>query len=155
MTREELIKYDSRKVRSDSRLTSIFKKFLEEDAKDIYRDGKIPAGCFGCQFNTHYNRWVRFVKEEKTMTKVKETKKENMPYALKDKNMKVFFKGKALSSKSSGTDWNEWINYPKDKDKVKNRKELFEQLPEKPKKEAKKKEEKKEVAKVAETNEEK
>jgi hypothetical protein len=55
MTRQELIKKGSSEVRNNATAISFFKKYLIEDW------GKIPDGCFGCQFNNTFQKWKEYV----------------------------------------------------------------------------------------------
>src|SRR5699024_10294671 len=156
MTRKELVKLGSNKVRKNSKLTAKYVNYLKEDAAYIYKSGRIPEGCFGCQFSSHFAKWSRYVnsldqemanKKEVTMANKKEVtmanKKEvtgTSTYKLKDPNTKIFFKGSVLKN---GSDDNLWIDFIKHKkDREKSRKEMFEVLPKdlQPKKASKAKE---------------
>ena len=59
MTKKELANKKSSEVRNNATLFSLFKDFLLEDW------GKIPSGCFGCEFNKHYERWAKPYRENK------------------------------------------------------------------------------------------
>src|SRR5690625_1178051 len=135
MTRKELVKLGSSKVRKDSKLTAKYVNYLKEDAAYIYKSGRIPEGCFGCQFSSHFAKWSRYVnsldqemanKKEVTMANKKEVTGTST-YKLKDPNTKIFFKGSVLKN---GSDDNLWIDFIKHKkDREKSRKEMFEVLP--------------------------
>jgi hypothetical protein len=107
MTRSDLIKKGSGVVRNNAAFFNAFKDYLIEDW------GQIPDGCFGCKFQTYFNRWAAQVNKgntkeikEKTLT---EKKTEMKTYILKDKNFKTFFKGEVLSINSSDSQWSEFI----------------------------------------------
>src|SRR5699024_4733693 len=135
MTRKELVKLGSNKVRKNSKLTAKYVNYSREDAAYIYKSGRIPEGCFGCQFSSHFAKWSRYVtsfdqevtnKKEVTMANKKEVTGTST-YKLKDPNTKIFFKGSVLKN---GSDDNLWIDFIKHKkDREKSRKELFEVLP--------------------------
>src|SRR5699024_3684691 len=135
MTRKELVKLGSNKVRKNSKLTAKYVNYLREDAAYIYKSGRIPEGCFGCQFSSHFAKWSRYVnsldqemanKKEVTMANKKEVT-DTSTYKLKDPNTKIFFKESVLKN---GSDDNLCIDFIKHKkDKEKSRKELFEVLP--------------------------
>lgn len=156
MTRKELVKLGSNKVRKNSKLTAKYVNYLKEDAAYIYKSGRIPEGCFGCQFSSHFAKWSRYVnsldqemanKKEVTMANKKEVtvsnKKEvsnTSTYKLKDSKTKIFFKGSVLKNGSDDKLWIDFIKHNKDREKA--RKELFEVLPKdlQPKKASKSKE---------------
>lgn len=147
MTRDELIKQGASKVRRSPALYALYKKYVTEDAKEMYASGRLPKGCFGCQFNSIFSRWKKHVSLNKSDTsKLKDMavysakkvdkaqKKKAAPsgdrsYQLKSPTKKLFFKGKVLSRYSSSEDWLGFINHPKDPAKVKARKDLFSKLP--------------------------
>lgn len=148
MTRKELVKLGSNKVRKNSKLTAKYVNYLKEDAAYIYKSGNIPEGCFGCQFSSHFAKWSRYVnsldqemanKKEVTMANKKEVTGTST-YKLKDPNTKIFFKGFVLKNGSDDSLWIDFIKHKKDREK--SRKELFEVLPKdlQPKKASKAKE---------------
>ena len=148
MTRKDLVKLGSNKVRKDSKLTAKYVNYLKEDAAYIYKSGRIPEGCFGCQFSSHFAKWSRYVngldqemasKKEVTMANKKEVTGTST-YKLKDSNTKIFFKGSVLKNGSDDSLWIGFIKHKKDREK--SRKELFEVLPKdlQPKKASKAKE---------------
>jgi hypothetical protein len=55
MTRQELIKKGSSEVRHNATAFSLFKEFI------IIDFGKLPDGCFGCQFNNTFQSWKEYV----------------------------------------------------------------------------------------------
>ena len=135
MTRKELVKLGSSKVRKNSKLTAKYVNYLKEDAAYIYKSGRIPEGCFGCQFSSHFAKWSRYVnsldqdmasKKEVTMANKKEVTGTST-YKLKDPNTKIFFKGSVLKNGSDDSLWIDFIKHKKDREK--SRKELFEVLP--------------------------
>ena len=148
MTRKELVKLGSSKVRKNSKLTAKYVNYLKEDAAYIYKSGRIPEGCFGCQFSSHFAKWSRYVnsldqdmasKKEVTMANKKEVTGTST-YKLKDPNTKIFFKGSVLKNGSDDSLWIDFIKHKKDREK--SRKEMFEVLPKdlQPKKASKAKE---------------
>ena len=118
MTKQELANKKSSEVRNNTTLFSLFKDFLLEDW------GKIPSGCFGCEFNKHYERWAKPYRESKIIVQQIKTI-SNMNYILKDENFKTFFKGEVLSKNSSSAEWADFIL----SNKTEERKELFIKLP--------------------------
>lgn len=135
MTRKELVKLGSSKVRKNSKLTAKYVNYLKEDAAYIYKSGRIPEGCFGCQFSSHFAKWSRYVnsldqemanKKEVTMANKKEVTGIST-YKLKDPSTKIFFKGSVLKNGSDDSLWVDFIKHKKDREK--SRKELFEVLP--------------------------
>jgi len=148
MTRKELVKLGSNKVRKNYKLTAKYVNYLKEDAAYIYKSGRIPEGCFGCQFSSHFAKWSRYVnslgqeianKKEVTMANKKEVTGTST-YKLKDPNTKIFFKGSVLKNGSDDSLWIDFIKHKKDREK--SRKEMFEVLPKdlQPKKASKAKE---------------
>lgn len=133
MTREELASQSSSRVRKDNALFSLFKKYITEDAALIFSGGKLPNGCFGCQFNQHFRVWSSFILKDKVQvsTKVNTTIMDysKKTYELENPTYRVFFDGNVLSSSSSDGQWMEWINYAEG-DLKKERKEKFKTLPE-------------------------
>lgn len=127
MTKEALAKMDSSVVRKDNALFSLFKKYVTEDAGLIYKSGKLPSGCFGCQFNSIFRRWSLLYREELNLKNAIEMKTQT--YKLKDQATSFYFGGKILNKNSSDAEWLQWINHPKDADKVKQRKDVFAVLP--------------------------
>ena len=135
MTREQLAKIDASKVRKDGKLSAEFKRFVVEDAPLLYSSGKIPPGCFGCQFKSIFNKWSSMILGSKTeLTETKQPKgvkkMDKKTYKLANQATKFYFRGKVLSKESGDAAWIEWIQYPKDKKKVEARKNNFEVLPE-------------------------
>jgi hypothetical protein len=121
MTRQELIKKGSSEVREDNDAISFFKKYLIEDW------GKIPDGCFGCEFSKFFERWKKQVLNgttNQTKEKILINKSTNMnTYILKDKNFKTYFMGEVLSINSSDAEWVAFLKKHQDK------KSLFTVLP--------------------------
>ena len=140
MTRQELASIDANRVRRDSKLFALYKKYVTEDAKYLYASGKLPSNCFGCTFRTLFQKWRNHVLQDGATTK----KNNNMSteskrvYKLKNDAFKVYFKGGVLSNKSTGDQWHEWINYPAQKALRDERKAKFEQAPAVEKKEKEK-----------------
>lgn len=120
LSKIELASKRSSDVRHNELLFDLFKKYLLEDW------GNIPAGCFGCDFNKHFQKWSD---PYLTKKKVELKKRENMAkdYILKDENYKTFYKGEVLSKNSSSEEWAEFIN--ENEAQVEKRKSLFKQLP--------------------------
>lgn len=143
MDRVTLAKIDPSKVRKDGKLFAEFKRYVTEDAPLIYASGKLPQGCFGCNFKTIFGKWKNVVlnQGDDAPIKAQPKNKKNMDkktYKLDNPVKKYYFKGKVLSKKSSDGDWIDWIKYPKEKSKVEARKKIFSVLPEalQPKKKA-------------------
>lgn len=132
MTREELANKSADEVRRDAVLFGLFKRYILEDAHLIFSSGKLPGGCFGCQFRAHYRRWQELYKSQPNITPMA---KDNKTYKLIDPTYRVYFRSGILDKDSPAEAWREWINHPKDSDKVKARKALFSVL-ENPKEEA-------------------
>lgn len=129
ISRIELAKMDANKVRRNPALFANFKTYVTEDAKYLYPAGRLPSGCFGCQFQSLFQKWKSYILYPVTEKTNKKMAKSNSTYELKDKHTKVYFEGKILSSNSSSEDWNRWINYPVDETKVQKRKDMFVKLP--------------------------
>lgn len=147
--REDLVRFGSEKVRSQPNLFSLFKKFLEEDVKHIYPNGKLPSNCFSCTFNLTFEKWKNYVISSEHYTKkIIKMSNTKTTYELKDPKIKVFFNGVLLDNNSSDEEWNKWINYNPEDEKVLIKKSYFQKLPnsaqEKP--QAKEKQEPKQVA---------
>lgn len=126
MTREQLAKKSASEVRKDKVLFGLYKDYFQQDAHLIYPNGKPPGNCFGCTFNTHYRKWQNL--QTKDTQPIEKMAKDNNTYVLKDPGYRVYFKGEILSKNSPADKWKDWINYPKDAEKVKKRKALFEVL---------------------------
>lgn len=131
MTRKELAKLDASKVRRKPDLYALYKKYVTEDAKHIYATGTLPAGCFGCQFSSIFQKWKNYILfgEEKLNSTTMKTTENKKTYVLSNPAFKVFFKGGVLSNKSTDSQWNEWINHPVDSKLIENRKSIFKTLP--------------------------
>lgn len=132
VSRIELAKMDANKVRRNAALFATFKEYVTEDAKYLYPNGKLPQGCFGCQFQSFFAKWKSFVlfgDNKKTKTLMA---KSNKGYELVDKDYKVYFEGGILSKDSPAEDWLRWLEYPVEKEKLEKRKSVFSQLPTKP-----------------------
>lgn len=130
MTKKELAKLDSQRVRRDAALFSLFKKYANEDAGLLYSTGKLPGGCFGCQFNSMFNRWRKLYTNSPDHSPANyTTMSKTKTYKLKNEATKYYFGGKVLSNKSTDGEWLRWINKPEDKEEVKRRKDIFETLP--------------------------
>lgn len=127
MTKEALAKLDPSEIRKDNALFSLFKKYVTEDAGLLYQSGKLPSGCFGCQFNSLFRKWSLLYKEDLQLKNAIEMKTQT--YKLKEQTAAFYFGGKILNRKSSDAEWLQWINYPTDPAKVKQRQEIFEVLP--------------------------
>lgn len=127
MTKEALAKLDPSMIRKDNALFSLFKKYVTEDAGLIYPSGKLPSGCFGCQFNSLFRKWSLLYKEDLQLKNAIEMKTQT--YKLKEQSTAFYFGGKILNRKSSDAEWLQWINYPTDPAKVKQRQEIFEVIP--------------------------
>lgn len=120
LSKIELASKRSSDVRHNELLFDLFKKYILEDW------GHIPSGCFGCDFNKHFQKWSE---PYLTKKKVELKKRENMAkdYILKDENYKTFYKGEVLSKNSSSKEWAEFIL--ENETQVEKRKALFKQLP--------------------------
>lgn len=123
MTREQLAALGATKVRKDKALFSLFKQYITEDAALIYSSGKLPTGCFSCQFPTHFNRWSGFIKKKDDTMSTKKT------YELADNRYRVYFNGGILDNSSDDDQWVAWIKYKQSKYSV-DRKAKFKTLPE-------------------------
>lgn len=161
MTRKELVKIGANNVRKNATLFAAFKKFIFEDAKKVFPNGKVPSGCFNCGFQSNFSRWAKTVdmnEEPKQLKGVKKMSEETKTYELKNRNTRLYFNGKVLSALSSDSEWVEWIKRPRDKELVEKRKDYFKKLPSelapKPKKveevKGEEQEDKKEEVKVVE-----
>lgn len=132
MTKENLAKIDANKVRKSSDLFALFKKYVTEDAGLIYASGKLPAGCFGCQFQTIFSKWRNVVINKNYNTKRNIMSNSKKTYILKNKATKFWFDGNVVDQNSSDLEWLRWIKYPVDTAKVEQRKQYFEKLPKDP-----------------------
>ena len=136
MKREQLYKMDAQSVRRDSKAYSAFKKFIYQDADEVFLNGKVPDNCFGCSFNSNFNKWKKAMSKGKKV--LDKPAVDDLVYELKNKKSRVFFGGKVLRDGSAGSDWNAWINHnPK---KKKERSAIFEKVPAKVASKAKTKE---------------
>lgn len=146
MTRLELTKIDANRVRKDKTLFAQYRKYLDEDVKYMYASGKLPQGCFGCQFKTIFSKWKKYVllesginnnkdmavynaKNVEAKTVAKSAGESKKAFELKSPSKKLYFKGKVLSKSSSDADWADFINYPEDEKARESRKALFKVLP--------------------------
>lgn len=136
MKREELANLDPSKVRKDKSLFALFKKYATEDAAEVFPDGKLPSGCFGCSFSRHFATWRRHYITTKTEFKMSQS--TGKTYELASPNFRVYFKGKVLNSQSTDGEWIDWINHPEEDEKRKKRTSQFSKLPEEVKPETKK-----------------
>jgi len=125
MTREQLAQQKASRVRNNARLATIYKKYIQEDAKYIYPNGRLPSNCFSCSFATHFDKWARYIKNKKIMT----TKKNNntVTYELVNNNSRVYFQGKVLSNKSDDSEWIAFIRHNKEREEK--RLAMFKVLP--------------------------
>jgi hypothetical protein len=128
-TKEQLINMGSEKIRNDAGLFSLFKQYVEEDICELYHDCKLPNNCFGCSFNTTFGRWRTYVLNNSKTIKRKIMSNSKSTYELKDERLRLFFDEKILDKNSSDEEWNTWINYPAEPEKVKERKAFFAKLP--------------------------
>jgi len=130
MTRKELAKLDAHRVRKNPTLFALFRKYLQEDAEKVFPNGKMPSGCFGCQYQKNFALWAkRFEQPTKQKEGVKTMSDETKTYELKNKHTRLYFSGKVLSSLSSDEDWIKWIKHPRTKELVEKRKSYFKKLP--------------------------
>lgn len=127
MTKEELAKIEAKKVRSDTSLFALFRKYVTEDAGLIYSTGKLPQGCFGCQFNSLFSKWQKLY--QSPLNTIKMANSEKKTYELENNATRIFFKGSVLSSNSSDEQWLEWLNHPADVSKRESRQKYFKKLP--------------------------
>ena len=120
LTKEQLATKKGSDVRHNGPLFDLFKKYIIEDW------GHIPAGCFGCDFNKHFQKWSQpYLKKTKSEIKKREIMQRD--YILKDENYKTFFKGEVLSKNSSSSEWAEFVKEnPAQEEKRRN---LFSKLP--------------------------
>lgn len=128
-TREELVRFGSEKVRAQPNLFSLFKKYLEEDVKHIYPNGRLPSNCFSCTFNLTFEKWKNYVVGSEHYTKKIKMSNTKTTYILKDPKTKIFFNGILLDRNSDDESWNQWINYNPEDEKVLIKKSYFEKLP--------------------------
>jgi len=120
LTKEQLATKKGSDVRHNGPLFDLFKKYIIEDW------GHIPAGCFGCDFNKHFQKWSQpYLKKTKSEIKKREIMQRD--YILKDENYKTFFKGEVLSKNSSSAEWAEFVQ--ENPAQVEKRKSLFSKLP--------------------------
>lgn len=128
--REDLVRFGSEKVRSQPNLFSLFKKYLEEDVKHIYPNGRLPNNCFSCTFNLTFEKWKNYVVSSEHYTKkIIKMSNTKTTYELKDPKTRMYFNGGLLDKNSSDEAWNEWINYNPQEDKVLIKKSYFHKLP--------------------------
>lgn len=124
MTREQLAVLGGHKVRKDAKLFQLFKTYITEDAVHIFPGGKLPSGCFGCQFANNFRKWQNHVlKDEKI-----EIMAGEKTYVLESPGYRVYFKGSVLSKDSDDRQWVEWITFAKG-EKREERKAKFKTLP--------------------------
>lgn len=128
----ELANMDANKVRKSPALFASFKKYVTEDAHLLYSNGKLPQGCFGCQFNSLFQKWKNAVTTVRSNFNTQTTKKmanSKKTYQLENNAARFYFKGGVLSNSSTDEEWLEWINYPVDQKKIDFRKKQFKVLP--------------------------
>lgn len=128
MERKKLAKKSSSSVRKDNALFSLFRKYLEEDAAHVFPNGKMPSGCFGCQFNNTFRKWSTYIITGKPQNS-KPMLQTDKTYKLRKSGFIAYFKGEFLSKKSTDEQWQAWINYPRSQNEVKKRKAEFTVLP--------------------------
>ena len=121
MTKFELANKKSSEVRNNATLFDLFKTYLLEDF------GKIPSGCFGCEFNTHFNRWSKPYKAGVVHERILTINTNKMTYILKDENYKTYHKGEVFSVNSSDAQWADFISA--NESQMEQRKALFTVLP--------------------------
>lgn len=117
MDRKELINKGAAAVRNTPHLFNAYKQFLLEDW------GKLPEGCFGCKFNSYFNKWKNQVLSN-NIIKMEEQINANKTYVLKDKSTNKYLYGEVYSNYSPD---GHWIKYLK---LIPEGKELFMVLPE-------------------------
>ena len=124
MTREELIKLGSAKVKGTPKFKKIYQDFLIEDF------GSLPEGCFGCRFNSHWTQWVQKVTNNTNIIMEKEITKKNNTFLLKNENTLVYLGGEVIGKNSPDKLWVKWLTLENlnEADKEK-RKEIFVKLP--------------------------
>lgn len=125
MKREDLARLDPREIRKDAKKFSLFKQYVTEDASFVFPSGKLPQGCFGCQFLSNFSKWKNYVLKPKT----KQGMSKNKSYKLQNDKFIVYFKGRVLDKNSTDEDWEDWINYPNTPEKIQDRKRYFNKLP--------------------------
>ncbi|WP_144428861.1 hypothetical protein [Chryseobacterium sp. StRB126] len=99
MDRLELINKGADAVRNTPLLFNAYKQFLLEDW------GQLPQGCFGCQFNNHFNQWKNQVLNKNIIPMEKKTENSNKTYVLKDRGTLKYLYGDVWSNNSSDADW--------------------------------------------------
>lgn len=127
MTREELASLGSSKVRKDNALFNLFKKYITEDAAQLFSSGRLPNGCFSCQYSQHFRVWSNYILKD-NIRKNNNMENYSRTYELEKPAFKVYFKGSVLSADSTDGEWIEWINYAEG-DAKKARLEKFSKLP--------------------------
>lgn len=101
MNREELINKGADAVRNTPLLFNAYKEFLIQDW------GRIPSGCFGCQFNNHFRKWSDQVLNKNIIPmKISNTERT---YVLVDKSINRYLNGKVYSNYSTDEDWLEYL----------------------------------------------
>lgn len=111
MERIELINKGADAVRNTPHLFNAYKQFLLEDW------GGLPQGCFGCQFNNHFNQWKNQVLNNNIIPMENKTENINKTYVLKDRGTLKYLRGEVWSSNSSDNDWIKYLKLkPESKD---------------------------------------
>jgi hypothetical protein len=103
MTKLQLANKKSSEVRNNTTLFSLFKSFIIEDF------GAIPSGCFGCEFNKHFERWAKQYRQQAVVLNKIKINTNKMSYRLKDEGYKTYHKGEVLSVNSSDEQWADFI----------------------------------------------
>ncbi|MCQ9638598.1 hypothetical protein MP478_04285 [Chryseobacterium sp. WG14] len=104
MDRIELINKGADAVRNTPHLFSAYKQYLLEDW------GELPQGCFGCQFNNHFNQWKNQVLNKNIIPMENKIVNNNKTYVLKDRGTLKYLNGDVWSNNSSDEDWIKYIN---------------------------------------------
>ncbi|MEJ5105495.1 hypothetical protein [Chryseobacterium sp. MYb328] len=117
MDRIELINKGADAVRNTPLLFNAYKQFLLEDW------GQLPQGCFGCQFNNHFNLWKNQVLNNNIIPMENKIENSNKTYVLKDRGTLKYLYGDVWSSNSSDADWLRYLELKPDA------KDLFYVLP--------------------------
>lgn len=102
MERKELIKKGADAVRNTPHLFAAYKQFLIEDW------GKLPQGCFGCQFSSHFSKWKNQVLTDNIIP-MENTVKPTKTYVLKDKSINKYLYGEVYSNYSPDEHWAKYL----------------------------------------------
>lgn len=103
MDRKELINKGAEAVRNTPHLFNIYKQFLIEDW------GRLPQGCFQCQFNSYFNKWKNQILSN-NIIKMEKQANINKTYVLKDKSANKYLYGEVYSNYSPDEHWIKYLD---------------------------------------------